>query len=220
MARTRRTTDLDELDYAILAAMSENAAKADVEIARQVGVSNVTIRNRIQRMIELGYITIAAIPDLDAFGYRLKVFILLRVEFSKVAEIVASLKLQPTVRYISLLTGPFDLILYVHFRSDKDLLAFLKYLSGVPGVNAVQTVHTLEVYKIEFGWNPKLRSPSPVEEAQDENPNVPPLKEGADTSFLPKTKRRKAGYVPDRTAGLGYRGRKRSQKVRAKTPGA
>ncbi len=60
---------LDDLDRAIVSAMSNNGRMSPAEIAERVGdVTERTIRNRLKTLIEKRLIYMATIPDPRAMG--------------------------------------------------------------------------------------------------------------------------------------------------------
>ncbi len=74
----------------------------------------------------------------------------------------------PEVRYVAVLTGPYDLIVEAFFFSRRHLTTFLtKRLAKMQGVVDTQTSIVLQVAKLSFEWEiPALRQnnqPSPVE---------------------------------------------------------
>ena len=84
--------ELDDLDRNILSLLMQDASRTNVALARELGVSDSTVRNRIQRLIDLEVMQIVAIIDPWKVGRRLQVHIGIRAEPGQLHTLVDALE--------------------------------------------------------------------------------------------------------------------------------
>lgn len=140
--------NLDSLDSQIINELRWDGRQANTEIARQLGVSETTVRNRIQRLVKKGLIRISAAVNLSRLGYGLDVAVGIHCSAGQVPEVMRDLVAMPEIRIISHVTGRYDFLVTASFRSTDDLISFLAHRLGkIPGVERVETMHVLQVVR-------------------------------------------------------------------------
>ena len=60
---------MDDLDVNIINLLQLDGRASNAKIAREAGVSEGTIRRRLKKLIEDGYLSVIAIPNLDRLGF-------------------------------------------------------------------------------------------------------------------------------------------------------
>ena len=137
---------MDKLDNRLILELAADARQSNVELSHKLGVSEKTVRRRIDFLVEKGIISWAIIPDPTKLGYKVRVFIWLEAELSRFDMIVESLSNCPNVDFVALCTGPFDILFGAWFTSSERMADFIKnYLSRIPGVRKSQTYIALDV---------------------------------------------------------------------------
>lgn len=119
---------LDSLDNKILEALSINARKPYLEIARECGVSGAAIHQRIQKLYSLGIIKGSeSLIDAATVGYETCAYIgFFLNDSSKFDEIVAKLKEIPEVVECHLTTGKYDLLIKLFAKNNTHLLKIIQ----------------------------------------------------------------------------------------------
>ena len=79
--------EIDNTDRRIIELLQTDGRISNVELARRLGLSEGTIRKRIDRLLSSGVIQIVALPDLEQLQLETKVIITMRVEPDKVDEV-------------------------------------------------------------------------------------------------------------------------------------
>ena len=145
--------DIDKVDRQIIRALQRDGRASNVEIARQIGVTEGTIRKRLGRLLEDNVIRIATVLDPSKVGYSTHAYIGLEVESAALDSIIERLNDLPEVRVISLTTGEFDLIIEGSFRNDSELLNFLAgELGSIDGIRNIATSHMMRTIKSGYMW--------------------------------------------------------------------
>ena len=144
---------MDLTDRRIVELLSRNARRSNVELARELGVSEGTIRKRIDRLVSSGAVKVVGLVDPQAAGYPTRVLINVAVETSRLSEVGDLFVSMPEVVNVYWTTGEFDYVVDAVFRSDQELQPFLAdRLGQVPGVRQSQVAHVLRQAKRCSEW--------------------------------------------------------------------
>ncbi|MHB8733199.1 MAG: Lrp/AsnC family transcriptional regulator [bacterium] len=145
--------DLDATDLRIINLLQENGRASHIEMARAIGVTEGTVRRRVERLISNSIIRIAAVLNPTKTGYLANAIIGISTDHGRLVDIGTALARRPEVVYVSYTTGLYDIIIEVLFRSEDQLFNFLtESLSEVPGIRRVWTFHVLRTAKINYDW--------------------------------------------------------------------
>lgn len=147
------TKDLDALDRKIIDQLQEDGRRSNVAIARALGVTETTIRHRIDRLISNGFIRIAAVIDPRKTPYQTDAMIWIRLDRRRARQAGEALAALPHVVYVAYTAGRYDMLIEALFESDDQIFEFLTTtLSQIPGVLQSETYHVLQTLKINYDW--------------------------------------------------------------------
>ena len=142
---------MDELDRKIIGILQLDGRASNAKIARQLGVSEGTIRRRLKRLIEDEAIQVLALPEPSKLGYNTEAIVALQVDPGKIEDVATALASAPQALNVSITTGAFDLFAWVALPSPEDLHSFLLGTVGnIPGVRRTETFMTMSVKKRTF----------------------------------------------------------------------
>jgi DNA-binding Lrp family transcriptional regulator len=146
--------DLDDLDLGLLAALSENPALTNSELAARLFSTESTIRRRRQALVRAGVYREGILVNPGALGYAILAMIGLQVEYSRMAEVQEALIRLPELRFIGRTLGRYDLLAEGWFRSREELLEFITAtIGGIPGVIRAETFEMLKWVKATYDWS-------------------------------------------------------------------
>ncbi|MFY0544815.1 Lrp/AsnC family transcriptional regulator [Brevibacillus sp. H7] len=146
-----RHYELDELDYGIARALQDNARLPFTQIAKDLGVTEKTVRMRVQQMQESGVLSLVAIVNPVKAGLAVQTKIQIATEAAKLDDVVADLMKIEEVRLIELTTGDYQLLIQVFHRNYEELSEFLMHkLHRIRGISKVNVIHELKVLKSRF----------------------------------------------------------------------
>lgn len=145
---------LDELDRKIIRQLSQDGRRPYRQIARELGVAEGTVRLRATRLMENGYIRIAAVGNALQLGVEVMAVTLLRVEPRSIAEVAKELATYSNVRFVAASFGSADIIIQTLHRSQKELHRFLTQTlpSAMPAIKSMETFQLAEVLKSSWDW--------------------------------------------------------------------
>lgn len=143
---------MDKLDIRIISLLQDDGTATNAGIARQVGVSEETVRRRLKRLVQGEYIKIVALPDPAKLGYETEVLIGVQADADKVDLVSDALAEMEEINWISITTGSFDIFAWATLKSSKELSQFLRTKVGVtPGVRRLETFINLAIKKRRYG---------------------------------------------------------------------
>lgn len=143
---------LDELDGQLISLLQANGRASNIELAKQVGVSEGTIRRRFRNLVKDEVIRVVAIPDPAKLGRGTTALVGLQADPAAVDPAAAALALIPEVQYVAVTTGAYDIFLWVALSSPEELSNFLRIQVGsIEGVRRTETFVNLSIRKNPAG---------------------------------------------------------------------
>ena len=144
---------LDATELRMVELLQEDGRLTVTSLARTLGVTEVTARRKLRRLLGDGIIHVVATVDPFDVGYETPVIIGLKVKRAKLDTVARRLSDLPQVRYVGASTGRVDLIVEVVVRTNQDLADFLmKELGSLDGVLDSETNLIVRIYKQSWSW--------------------------------------------------------------------
>lgn len=135
--------ELDPVDGAIFKHLAQNGRISNLELARQLGVSEKTVRQRIRRLMERDGLRVIATLDHPPAPSRM--IMMLHAEPGQRFSVASRLAALPEVDDVHLTTGAYELVAHASFQSDADALAFyVRHIESGTGIQDSQSVHIIE----------------------------------------------------------------------------
>ena len=151
---------LDSLDNEIITRLQIDGREPNTDIARALGVSEGTIRKRIERLLAAEVIQIGAWADPLKVGYQTYAFIQIRVTPGTIEQAAAELARLPEIYFLGICTGEFDLLAGVLIRSNDHMYEFVAHrLARVPGLVSTATSSIIRIVKRDFAYPVGKASP-------------------------------------------------------------
>lgn len=151
--RKRTRTQLDDVDRKIVDLLRKDGRTPAMEIARQLGVSESTVRKRISKLDRENIIQIVATSSMHLLGYTHEMLVSLKTQPQSTRSVIDELKAIERIRYISLMGGPFNVDMRVAFESDRAAANFLvDELAKIEGIVEYNAVPILRVVKRSYDW--------------------------------------------------------------------
>ena len=143
---------MDGLDHRIVSLLQMDGRASNAALARELGVSEGTIRRRVSRLIQEDAISIAAVPNIEKLGYTTTAFIGLQVRPGKADDVADALAGLAEVHYVSVTTGSYDVFIWVGLESSERLGEFLHTsIAAIDGVQRTETFVNLGIKKRTYG---------------------------------------------------------------------
>ena len=143
---------MDDLDRKIIELLQLNGRASNARVARDVGVSEGTVRRRLRRLIKDETIRVVAVPDPEKMGFNTVALIGIQANPDKIDQVAEGLVELAETQYVSLTTGSFDIFIWVALPSSEELGNFLRRKVGItPGIRRTETFVNLAIRKKGYG---------------------------------------------------------------------
>ncbi|QQK74174.1 Lrp/AsnC family transcriptional regulator [Salicibibacter cibarius] len=145
--------ELDQTDFKILSMLQEDGKCSYSKIARNIGVSEGTVRGRINKMLKNDVFEFIIHTNPYKIGLHVQAIIGLETRVGYHDAIANQLQPHRSVRFIGAFSGKHDLIIQAFFQSNEELMAFVdQKLSGIEGIISVDVNVELKQYKDSFSY--------------------------------------------------------------------
>jgi Lrp/AsnC family leucine-responsive transcriptional regulator len=146
---------LDDIDYAIINCLKEDARMSSLEMTRRIGnVSDRVVRYRLRRLLDNRVVLLNAIVSPFAVGYPIIADILVEVVPWKLEEVSAKLAAMPSVCYVSSAYAGRHLSVEVNACDETEVMSFVyRHLRPLEGVMRTETMIVPRVIKDIPQWD-------------------------------------------------------------------
>ena len=142
----------DDLDRSIIEELQVDGRVSHAKIARNLGVSEGTVRRRLANLLANRVIRVVAIAEPEQLGYHTSAFIGLQVDPARVEFVASALAALSETEHVSITSGAYDIFLCVNLASSEALASFLHTKVGtIEGVRQTETFVSLETRKRSAG---------------------------------------------------------------------
>jgi len=139
---------LDELDRRIVELLTVDARVSNRRIAAQLGVTEGTIRGRINRLEEGGAIRLTAVTNIAFAGSPRLVLIGIQAHHGELKALCQKIAAMPEIECVILMLGRFDILAIGLFAALEDIAETVNNrMLALPGVQHVETSIALKTLK-------------------------------------------------------------------------
>jgi Lrp/AsnC family transcriptional regulator for asnA, asnC and gidA len=140
---------LDKVSVAIIDSLRSDGRKSYAAIAKEVGVSEATVRQRLQRLVEQGHMQIVAVTN--PLGRGRYTSILLVKTSGEIERVAAALRDLPDVTFAVATAGSYDIVIEVMCRDGEHLLSVIdESIRSIDAVVAIETLVYLKLLKLSY----------------------------------------------------------------------
>ena len=146
---------LDATDEGIIALLRADGRMPYRAIARELGVTESTVRARVRRLEESGTMRVVAVTDIEAAGYGMLLAIGVQVESRAPEAVARDLASLPEVFSVNVVVGAQDIEVLVVSQDQAALNELVgQRLPAVAGVRRLTPALALGVLKNQPDWVP------------------------------------------------------------------
>jgi Lrp/AsnC family transcriptional regulator for asnA, asnC and gidA len=149
--RSVAPTTLDDVSKRLIEQLQEDGRRSYAALARAVGLSEVAVRQRVQRLLDDGVIQIAAVTDAAAVGFHRQAMVGVKVE-GEIRQVAEKLVDIAEADYVVVCAGQFDLLIELICEDDDHLMGVVDSIRSVPGVRGTETFVYLKLAKETYSW--------------------------------------------------------------------
>ena len=158
MQKNGRTKGLDKIDCRIIEFLQKDGRMPNTDMARKLGVSESTVRVRVNRLIEEEYLQIVAVSNPIKLGFELVGDIRIHVNIKKIDAILEELSCFKALWFIVCSTGNTDIVAEFVVQSMDELKELLyEKINKIDGVRSTETNIFMQFVKRRYDWGTALR---------------------------------------------------------------
>ncbi|HEY7483719.1 MAG TPA: Lrp/AsnC family transcriptional regulator [Streptosporangiaceae bacterium] len=145
------TIQLDGLSKLIIEQLQQDGRRSYAAIGKAVGLSEAAVRQRVQKLLDMGVMQIVAVTDPLMLGFQRQVMIAIKCEGDLVA-VADHLAEMEEIDYVVVTAGSFDILVELVCESDEQLLELLGRIRAVPTVTSTESFVYLKLRKQTYSW--------------------------------------------------------------------
>jgi Lrp/AsnC family transcriptional regulator, regulator for asnA, asnC and gidA len=133
-------SDLDELDFKIIARLGRNARVSNREIARELELTEGTIRARLKKLTDRKIIRVTAVTNINRLRNPVLAYLWIEIETShQRTTVMKALADLPEITFVASLLGRADLLAMTLVQDGGHLTRYLhQTVDQIPGIRRVQ----------------------------------------------------------------------------------
>jgi Lrp/AsnC family transcriptional regulator for asnA, asnC and gidA len=141
---------LDSIDRGIIKLLSIDGRMSFTEMASKLAVTEKTIRLRFKNLIENDVLSVVGIVNPISLGIKAGAIIHIRPQPNRLQEAIEALQAIDEIRYISLTSGDYPLLVQITMRTQEDIRNTILKLNEIECITEMNTTVQLDVYKNSF----------------------------------------------------------------------
>jgi len=143
---------IDATDLALIQLLQLDGRRPYTQLAKEVGLSEAAVRQRVQRMLEQQAMQIVAVTDPMQLGLKRQAMVLIKVD-GDVRAVADQLEKIEEVDYLVVTAGAVDLLCEVVVSDDDALFSLLNdKIRSIQGVASTETIMYLGLRKQTYQW--------------------------------------------------------------------
>jgi Lrp/AsnC family transcriptional regulator for asnA, asnC and gidA len=143
---------LDSIDFKIIGLLQKDGRMPSSEIAKITNVSEATVRYRLKKLIDGGFIQVVAAGNPIKLGFGIAANIGLYTESPQIDKIVTELKKLKHLSYIAQMTGERAIELETFVESIDELHQLLLQIENIEGIKRIETSFIRRIIRERFDW--------------------------------------------------------------------
>ena len=153
MARSRTSpAPLDDASKAIIEQLQQDGRRPYATIGKAVGLSEAAVRQRVQKLHDMGIMQIVAVTDPTQVGFTRSAMIGITVQ-GDVDTVADKLEKLPEIAYMVVVAGKYDILAECVTEDDHHLLDVVnRQIRSIPGVLTTETFMYLNLRKQTYTW--------------------------------------------------------------------
>jgi len=142
---------LDDLDRSIVELLKRDGRQSNREVARSLGVSEGTVRNRLRRLFDAKAVQLAAVMSAGVTGRSATAMVRMVVQPARARAVAEAAAEWDEISFVGLTAGRYNVVVLVTVRDREELVAFIHGRLGLlGGVNELDTRELVRSVKHRF----------------------------------------------------------------------
>lgn len=141
---------IDDLDKSIIKLLSKDGRMSFRDLSKTLEVTEKTIRMRYMNLIDSGILEIVGKINPITIGLKEGAFIQLKIKPNGLHKVIADLKENQHIRYITITTGEYPILIQVAAANQEHITKLILSLYEHSEIKELNTMIQLEVSKSSY----------------------------------------------------------------------
>jgi Lrp/AsnC family transcriptional regulator for asnA, asnC and gidA len=143
---------LDETAKQLIELLQRDGRSSYASLAKEVGLSEAAVRQRVQRLVETGVMQIVAVTDPLSVGFSRQAMVGIKAtgDLRAIADEISSLR---EADYVVICAGSYDILAELVCEDDAHLFRLINdEIRAIEGVTATEAFLYLKLLKQTYTW--------------------------------------------------------------------
>ncbi len=143
---------IDATDLKIIRLLQQNGRMANTEIAKKTGISETTVRYRLQRLTQEDYVQVVAMVNPLKLGFGIEGSIRIKADIKSVQRVAEDLKNMDSLYFIGRIMGRYDFDTEYYVKTTAELKELIDAINAMEGVIETDVSTVLEYVKERYDF--------------------------------------------------------------------
>ena len=143
---------IDATDMKIIRLLQSNGRMANTEIAKKTGISETTVRYRLQRLFQEDYVQVVAMVNPLKLGFGIEGSVRIKADIKSIHHVTDELKKINSLYFIGRIMGKYDFDTEYYVRSTTELKELMDAINAIDGVVETDVATILEYIKERYDF--------------------------------------------------------------------
>ena len=143
---------IDATDMKIIRLLQKNGRMSNTEIAKQTGVSETTVRYRLQRLTKEEFIQIVAMVNPLKIGFGIEGSIRIKADIKAIDQVAENLKAIDSLYFVARSMGAYDFDAEYYVKSSSELKELIDLINAMQGVTDTDVSTVLDYVKERYDF--------------------------------------------------------------------
>ena len=143
---------IDATDMKIIRLLQQNGRMSNTDIAKKAGVSETTVRYRMQRLTKEDYIQIVAMVKPVKLGFGIEGSIRIKADIKAIDSVTNKLKTIDSLYFVARSIGNYDFDTEYYVKSTTDLKELIDTINAIDGVLETDVSTILDYVKERYDF--------------------------------------------------------------------
>jgi Lrp/AsnC family transcriptional regulator for asnA, asnC and gidA len=143
---------IDATDMKIIRLLQKNGRMSNTDIAKKTGISETTVRYRLQRLTKEDFIQIVAMVNPLKLGFGIEGSIHIKADIKAIDKVSEKLKIIDALYFVARCMGSYDFNTEYYVKSSTDLKALIDTINAIEGVVDTDVSSVLDYVKERYDF--------------------------------------------------------------------
>ncbi len=155
--KTYKKKKIDQIDCKMIELLQKDGRISNTEIAKNIGISEGTVRTRLNRLIKEEYIQIVAVSNPMKLGFNIVGNIRIHVDTKKMDHIIKELKKIKELWFLVLTAnGSYIDSEFIVKSLDELNILLLEKINSIDGITRLETSIFMKYVRRSYDWGTAL----------------------------------------------------------------